>query len=157
MGFRVGMGYDIHRLAAGRKLFLGGIEIPFDRGLLGHSDGDVLLHAICDAILGACGMPDIGENFPDTDPALKGISSSELLKKTCAIVKSRGGCRIVNIDAIVVCDEPKLTKYKQDIRRHLAEMLEISADSISMKAKTTESTATDVIVSYATALVELKD
>jgi len=155
MDIRTGIGFDIHRLAKGRRLLLGGVEIPFSKGLLGHSDGDVLLHAICDAIFGACGMGDIGTHFPDTDPALKDISSSEILKKSCAIAQEHKRHKIINIDAIVVCDEPKLLDYKDDMRKSIAAALSISGESVNIKAKTSESTARDIISSYATVLIEL--
>ena len=102
-GFRTGMGFDFHRLVEGRDLILGGVQIPHEKGLLGHSDADVLVHAICDALLGACGLDDIGIHFPDSDPAYRGISSLELLKKTCALVDANG-FRIVNVDAVVLAE-----------------------------------------------------
>ncbi|MFH1867858.1 MAG: 2-C-methyl-D-erythritol 2,4-cyclodiphosphate synthase [Candidatus Omnitrophota bacterium] len=156
MALRVGTGYDIHRLVRGRKLFLGGVEIPFERGLLGHSDGDVLLHAICDALFGACGLGDIGMHFPDTVPELKGIASIELLKQTLGIINKEKRCNIVNIDTVVVCDKPKLSKYVPDIKSAISGALNISPDTINIKAKTTEETNVDAIASYAVVLVEIE-
>lgn len=156
MALRVGMGYDIHRLVGGRKLFLGGVEIPFSKGLLGHSDGDVLLHAVCDALFGACGLGDIGMHFPDTAAELKSIASVELLKRTLAIINKEKMCKILNIDTIVVCDEPKLSKYAPGIKSVISGALGINADIINIKAKTTEETKADAISSYAVVLVEIK-
>jgi 2-C-methyl-D-erythritol 2,4-cyclodiphosphate synthase len=134
---KIGIGYDIHRLAEGRKLFLGGIEIPYIKGLLGHSDADALLHAICDALLGAISAGDIGEHFPDTDPAYEGISSSELLKKTYALVKGKN-CSIVNIDAIIIAQEPNLFPFKKLMQAKISEVLDIPKENINIKAKTNE-------------------
>lgn len=156
MNIRIGIGYDIHRLAEGRKLFLGGIEIPYARGLLGHSDGDVLLHAICDAILGACGGDDIGTCFPDSAPEFKGIKSAILLQRAYETMEEKVGCEIVNIDTVIVCDEPKLEKYKNKIRGSISEILRIEKEKINIKAKTTENTSIDTISSYAVVLVEIK-
>ena len=133
----VGIGYDIHRLVPDRKLILGGIEIPFDQGLLGHSDADVLVHAVCDALLGAAGLGDIGQHFPDTDPAYKDISSLHLLAQTADMV-SKKKYRIQNIDAIVFAEAPKISPYRQSIQQNLARTLEVSADCINIKATTTE-------------------
>lgn len=155
MEYRVGIGFDIHRLVRGRKLSLGGIHIPFAKGLLGHSDGDVLLHAVCDALLGACGLGDIGIHFPDTDPALKGISGTELLQRTDAIIRKKLNYSVVNIDTIVICDRPKITPYAQRIRGLIAGILRITPGAVSVKAKTTEQTAVSVISSYATALIKI--
>jgi len=137
MGYRTGIGYDIHRLVAGRKLFLGGIEIPYIHGLLGHSDGDVLLHAICDALLGAAGEGDIGEHFPDTDPRYDGISSTELLKTVYALVTKKN-LFIANVDTVVIAQEPKLFPFKKQMQRAIARILDIKEDSINIKAKTNE-------------------
>lgn len=156
MSLRIGIGYDIHNLGDGRRLFLGGVEIPFSKGLIGHSDGDVLLHAVCDALLGACGMGDIGMYFPDTEPELKDISSLEILKRTYEIIKNQKSCKIINIDTIVVCDKPKLSGYSQDMKKKISEALNIGLEAVNIKAKTTEETAVDVISSYATVLVEIK-
>ena len=157
MSLRIGSGYDIHKLVAGRKLFLGGVEVPFSKGLLGHSDGDVLLHAICDALLGCLGLGDIGRYFPDTSPELEGISSLELLRRTNEIISKGREWRIINIDTIIVCDEPKIAKYAPGMKKAISDTLHISPDRINIKAKTTEETAVDIICAYAVALVETKD
>lgn len=137
MPHRIGIGYDIHRLVEGRKLFIGGIEIPYIKGLLGHSDGDVLIHAICDALLGAAGGGDIGEHFPDTDPKYQGIASAELLKKTADLIKHRG-FSIDNIDIVVIAEEPKLLVFKSQIQQSLAHILKMEAGQVNIKAKTNE-------------------
>jgi len=137
MEYRTGIGYDIHRLAEGRKLFLGGIEIPYVKGLLGHSDGDTLLHAIADALLGAVAEGDIGEHFPDTDPKYRGIDSVILLKNVLDIV-SRKGYRINNVDTVVVAQEPALGPFKSAIRKRIAAILGISENAVGIKAKTNE-------------------
>lgn len=137
MESRIGIGYDIHRLVEGRKLFLGGIEIPYIKGLLGHSDGDALLHAICDAILGAAGLGDIGEHFPDTDPEYQGISSVELLKNVAALVENNGFV-INNVDTIVIAQEPTLAPFKKEMRAKIAQILKIKQDCLNIKAKTNE-------------------
>lgn len=134
---RIGIGYDIHRLVEGRKLILGGIEIPFEKGLLGHSDSDVLTHAICDALLGATALGDIGTHFPDTDPRFKGASSLDLLAHVVALIHERG-YQIINIDSIVMAERPKLKPHVQAIRETLAAILQIDAEQISIKAKTNE-------------------
>lgn len=134
---RIGIGYDVHQLCEDRKLWLGGIEIPHTRGLLGHSDADVLIHAICDAILGAAALGDIGQHFPDKDPQYKGIDSKLLLKK-CGELVAEKGYRIENIDSIVVAQQPKLAPYIQDMRRTLAQVLELDIEQVSVKATTTE-------------------
>ena len=132
---RVGMGYDVHRLVEGRKLILGGVEIPFEKGLLGHSDGDVLLHAICDALLGAAGKGDIGQHFPDTNPEYKDISSLVLLEKVKGLIKEY---RINNIDSIIVAQDPKLAPYLSKMKENIAGVLKIDKDKINIKATTTE-------------------
>lgn len=137
MSYRIGIGYDIHRLVEGRKLFLGGIEIPYIKGLLGHSDGDVLLHAICDALLGATAEGDIGEHFPDNDPKYQNIPSAELLKTVMESVKNKG-FRINNLDTVVIAQEPKLTPFKKRILENLSRLLEIKEDCLNLKAKTNE-------------------
>jgi len=134
---KVGIGYDIHRLAENRKLFIGGVEMPYAKGLLGHSDADVLLHAICDALLGAMGEGDIGEHFPDTDPRYYNISSMELLKAVDALVKSKG-FSINNIDAIVIAQEPVLSPFKKQMSENIAGVLNLNRDSVNVKAKTNE-------------------
>ena len=137
MKHRIGIGYDIHRLVKGRKLFLGGIEIPHSKGLEGHSDADVLLHAICDALLGALGKGDIGEHFPNTDKKYKNISSTLLLKHVLDLV-NKEGYEIVNIDTVIQAEEPKLTPYKPKMRKHIAQTLSIDESCVNMKATTQE-------------------
>jgi 2-C-methyl-D-erythritol 2,4-cyclodiphosphate synthase len=137
MEYRVGLGYDIHRLIEGRKLFIGGIEIPYLKGLFGHSDADVLLHAICDALLGAISSADIGEHFPDTDPRYQGISSVELLKKVNNLVKEKKFC-INNIDAVIIAQEPNLSPFKKKMKEMIAAVLNIQEEAVSIKAKTNE-------------------
>jgi 2-C-methyl-D-erythritol 2,4-cyclodiphosphate synthase len=132
-----GIGYDLHRLVEGRKLMIGGVEVPFDKGSQGHSDGDVLAHAICDALLGAAGLGDIGTHFPDTDPRWKGAASLIFLEHIRELLKNRR-FRIVNIDAIVVCERPKLGPHFPAMRAALAKALGITADEINLKAKTNE-------------------
>ncbi|MBO4366417.1 MAG: 2-C-methyl-D-erythritol 2,4-cyclodiphosphate synthase [Clostridia bacterium] len=134
---RIGQGYDVHRLVTGRKLMLGGIEVPFDRGLLGHSDADVLLHAVCDALLGAAGLGDIGKHFPDTDPAYEGISSLLLLKH-CTALLAEGGWRVVNIDATIIAQKPKLMPYLPAMRVSIANAAGIPAEDVNVKATTEE-------------------
>ena len=137
MQFRVGIGYDIHRFAHGRKLILGGVEIPFNRGLDGHSDADVLLHAVCDALLGALGKGDVGEHFPNTDKRYKSISSMVLLEKVNDLVQKEG-YRVANVDTIIQAEEPNLKDYKTQMRFHVAYKLAISEDCVNIKATTTE-------------------
>ena len=134
---RVGIGYDIHKLVHGRKLILGGKEIPFEKGLLGHSDSDVLVHAICDALLGAAGLGDIGIHFPDTDPQNKDVCSLELLAATCAILK-REGCVINNIDSTVFAEKPKISPYRSEMVANIARCAGIDERLVNIKATTTE-------------------
>ena len=134
---RVGIGYDVHRLVEGRKLILGGVDIPFEKGLLGHSDADVLTHAICDAILGALGLGDIGRHFPDSDPVYKGISSLVLLGDVVARMRQQH-YEIGNLDSILVAEKPRLSNYIEQMRTNLAEVLQTSSDKINIKATTTE-------------------
>ncbi|MGI1691976.1 2-C-methyl-D-erythritol 2,4-cyclodiphosphate synthase [Thermoanaerobacter uzonensis] len=133
---RVGLGYDVHKFENGRKLILGGIEIPYDKGLAGHSDADVLIHALIDAILGAAGLGDIGEHFPDTEITYKDIDSSLLLKKVLAIIGNK--FRLNNVDCIIIAQRPKLSPYKEQIRIKLSELLKIEKERINVKAKTEE-------------------
>jgi len=135
--FRVGIGYDVHRLEEGYSLIIGGVKIPFEKGLKGHSDADVLVHAICDAILGALALGDIGEHFPDSDEKYKRISSLVLLSEVNEKIKS-SGYRVENVDSIVVAQKPKLSPYKFQMRKNIAEVLEIPVDRVSVKATTTE-------------------
>lgn len=137
MEYRIGIGYDIHRLVDGRKLFIGGVEIPYIQGLLGHSDADVLLHAICDALLGAAGEGDIGEYFPDIDPRYHDTSSRELLKTVFGLLKTKGFL-IANIDTVVIAREPKLFPFKKQMREAIAGILNIKEDCVNIKAKTND-------------------
>lgn len=134
---KIGVGYDTHRLVTGRELILGGVSIPYHKGCLGHSDGDPLLHAIIDALLGAAGLGDIGEHFPDTSSRYKNISSSVMLKKVRGILK-RKGYEIGNIDSIVILERPNLKKYKEKMRAFIADLLDLNQEQISVKAKTKE-------------------
>ena len=134
---RIGMGYDVHRLVENRKLILGGVEIPFEKGLLGHSDADVLLHAIMDSLLGACALGDIGKHFPDTDERFKGISSILLLKETGKLISSKG-YSINNIDATIIAQKPKMLPHIETMRSNIAEALNIDIDQINVKATTEE-------------------
>lgn len=136
-GSRCGIGYDLHRLEAGRKLIVGGVEVPFDKGPVGHSDGDVLAHAICDALLGAASLGDIGTHFPDTDPKWKGANSLVFLEHLRNLFAG-AGLRIVHIDAVVVSERPKLGPHFPAMRAALAKALGVSGESISLKAKTNE-------------------
>ncbi len=134
---RSGIGYDLHRLAEGRKLILGGVEVPFEKGPVGHSDGDVLSHAICDALLGAAGLGDIGTHFPDTDPKWKGASSLLFLEHARKLLGERG-LRIAHIDAVVITEKPKLGPHFPAMREALARALGIAPAQINLKAKTHE-------------------
>jgi len=134
---RVGIGYDAHRLVAGRKLVLGGVEIPFEKGLLGHSDADVLVHAINDALLGAAALGDIGVHFPDTDPEYKDIRSIILLERVGELLKNEG-FEVLNIDSVICAERPKLSPYIDKMRENIAKALRISKDRVSVKATTTE-------------------
>lgn len=137
MRLRTGIGYDLHRLVAGRPLVLGGTHIPADRGLLGHSDADVVLHALGDALLGAAGLGDIGELFPDTDPAYEGADSRGLLKEVLRRVED-AGYEIVNADMIIHAQQPKLGPLKAQIRQSLAELLAVAPEAVGVKATTNE-------------------
>lgn len=134
---KVGIGYDVHRLTEGRKLILGGVDIPFEKGLLGHSDADVLIHAIMDAILGALGLKDIGQHFPDSDPKYKGISSVELLKEVASMMREKNH-KIGNIDAIVIAQRPKIGPYFDQMKENLAEALGCDTSCLNLKATTEE-------------------
>ena len=137
MDFRIGYGYDVHRLAAGEELWIGGILVPCDFGAVGHSDADVLLHVICDAMLGALALGDLGKHFPDTDPAYKGIDSKKLLAHTMELVRSKGWT-IGNIDTTVCLQAPKLAPHIIDMRSVISEVLGCEMDLVSVKATTTE-------------------
>ncbi|MBS6956316.1 MAG: 2-C-methyl-D-erythritol 2,4-cyclodiphosphate synthase [Enterocloster asparagiformis] len=134
---RIGQGYDVHRLVEERKLILGGVEIPYEKGLLGHSDADVLIHAVMDALLGAAALGDIGQHFPDTDPAYKGISSIELLKHVGALLEEKGYV-VENIDATVIAQRPKLAAYRPQMAANIARALHLDAGRVSVKATTEE-------------------
>ncbi len=156
MKIRIGIGYDIHRLEPGSRLILGGVPIPHDKSLVGHSEGDVLLHAITDALLGACGLGNIGERYPDTDPRYSGVDSRELLRDTAALVR-RKGYRIGNIDSNILAERPRLLEYFPAMKDSIAEVMDISVDDIHVKAKTMEHLgavgAEDAIAAQAVALV----
>ena len=134
---RIGQGYDVHRLVAERPLILGGIEIPYEKGLLGHSDADVLLHAISDALLGAAALGDIGAHFPDSDPAYRGADSAELLRAVGNLIRA-AGYEIGNIDSTVVCQAPKLAPHIASVRARIAEVLALPTEAVSVKASTEE-------------------
>ncbi len=138
MNFRIGHGFDVHRLVPGRKLWLGGIEVPFIMGLAGHSDADVLIHAICDALLGAMAIGDIGQHFPDADDTYRDIDSKILLKKVTKMMVTEGWC-LGNLDATLILEEPKVSKYILKMRSSIAALLKADVNDISIKATTTES------------------
>jgi 2-C-methyl-D-erythritol 2,4-cyclodiphosphate synthase len=137
MTMRVGTGYDVHRLVDGRKLIIGGVDIPHEKGLLGHSDADVLLHAVCDALLGAAGLGDIGKHFPDTDQRFKGISSLKLLGEVGRLLAEKG-FRVNNLDATIVAERPKLAPHIAAMAAHIAAALQVDVSAVNIKATTTE-------------------
>ena len=137
MSFRIGQGYDLHRLVEGRDLILGGVKIDYEKGLLGHSDADVLLHAITDALLGAAGLGDIGRHFPDTDPAFKGADSKVLLSEAVALVV-KAAWVIVNVDCTIIAQAPKLAPYMPQIRESVAKAIGVDLQRVNVKAKTNE-------------------
>lgn len=157
MKIRVGFGYDVHKLVPGRDLWLGGIKIEHTEGLLGHSDADVLIHAICDALLGAANMRDIGYHFPDTAHEYKNIDSKILLRKTMALLRN-AGYELGNIDATVAAERPKLNPHIPEMKRVLASVLEVDEDDISIKATTTEKLGftgrQEGMAAYATVLIQ---
>lgn len=157
MNIRVGFGYDVHQLVEGRQLWLGGIRLEHSLGLLGHSDADVLIHAICDALLGAANMRDIGYHFPDTGAEFEGIDSKILLRKTVELIATKG-YRVGNIDATVCAEKPKLNPHIPAMQQCLAEVMNIDADAVSIKATTTEKLGftgrQEGISAYATVLIE---
>lgn len=157
--YRTGFGVDIHQLVPGRPLIIGGIHIPFTKGALGHSDADVLLHAISDALLGTLALGDIGQHFPDTDPELKGIESKVILEQVQKMIHEKG-YTVVNIDVTVVLQEPKLSSYLPQMRENVAQILSINNDQVSIKATTTEHIGTigrgEGISAYASVLVVQK-
>jgi len=134
---RIGIGYDVHRLVKGRKLVLGGVTIPFEKGLLGHSDADVLIHAACDALLGAAGLGDIGLHFPDTDPELKDISSMIILSETYNLLKGKG-FTIINLDSTIMAEAPKIKPFKATMQKNIARTIEIEPQCVNVKATTLE-------------------
>lgn len=134
---RVGMGYDVHKLTEGRDLILGGVTIPWEKGLLGHSDADVLTHAVMDALLGAAALGDIGRHFPDTDPAYKGISSLNLLEHVMCLL-NRNGFSVGNVDAVIIAQKPKMAPHIPQMRKNLAEAMGIPEDRVNVKATTEE-------------------
>ena len=157
MPFRIGSGVDYHQLAEGRKLVIGGITIPYHKGAVGHSDADVLLHAICDALLGASALGDIGMHFPDTEKQYKNVDSSLLLKKTIELV-AKNNYRFINLDSTLCLQEPKISPYIKDMREKIASIIGADINSISIKATTTEKMGfvgrKEGLVAYATVLLE---
>lgn len=137
MNLRIGHGFDVHAFAEGRRLIIGGVDIPFDRGLLGHSDADVLIHAICDALLGAAGLGDIGKHFPDSDPRYKGIDSRKLLRHVASLLDAQGW-KTGNVDATIIAQAPRMAPHIPAMRTHLAEDLGIAVAALNVKATTTE-------------------
>ncbi|MCM8804795.1 MAG: 2-C-methyl-D-erythritol 2,4-cyclodiphosphate synthase [Candidatus Omnitrophica bacterium] len=135
--YKTGIGFDIHRFEKGRKFILGGIEISYEKGLIGHSDGDVLIHSISDAILGALGKPDIGYYFPDRVQKIKGIDSKKILEKVLEFLKEEG-YKIVNIDNVIICEKPKILPYTDKIKANLSDIIGIEKEKIGIKGKTTE-------------------
>lgn len=134
---RIGFGYDVHRLVTGRKLVLGGVTIPYEKGLIGHSDADVLVHSVCDALLGAASLGDIGMHYPDTDPEFKDIPSIKLLEKTHNMLKENG-FGIINIDSIVFAERPKVMPFRSEMEKNIAMAIEIDPECVNVKATTTE-------------------
>jgi 2-C-methyl-D-erythritol 2,4-cyclodiphosphate synthase len=156
MAYRIGFGIDFHQLTEGRDLWIGGVKIPHHKGALGHSDADVLLHAICDALLGALALGDIGEHFPDTDAAYKNIDSKILLKHTYDLIKGKN-YKIINVDSSICLEVPKIKKYSGDMRGIISKILELAIQDISIKATTTEKMGfvgrEEGLVAYATVLL----
>lgn len=158
MSYRIGIGYDIHRLVRGRKLILGGIHIPFKKGLLAHSDGDVLIHAVCDALLGAAGLGDIGIHFPNSDKQYKGISSLTLLGRVNKKIQ-RAGYKIQNIDSTLIADAPKIAQYRKRIINQISSVIKIKPTAINLKATTSEglgAIGANALASYCVALLGKK-
>ncbi len=160
MNYRVGMGYDVHQLAEGEEFWLGGIKLDHSKGAVGHSDADVLIHVICDALLGACNMRDIGYHFSDTDPQYKGIDSKILLKDVVKLIRE-AGYEIGNIDSTICLQRPKVNPHIPDMRHCLAEVMEVPEDVVSIKATTTERLGfvgrEEGVSAYAVVLVHKKD
>jgi len=134
---RIGTGHDVHKLVSGRKLVIGGVTIPFEKGLLGHSDADVLVHSICDALLGAASLGDIGLHFPDTDPKFKDISSIKLLEKTYKMISEKG-FNLKNLDCTVFAQEPKISPFREKMQQNIARAMNVNPNCINIKATTTE-------------------
>jgi 2-C-methyl-D-erythritol 2,4-cyclodiphosphate synthase len=157
--YRVGTGYDIHRLVEGRKLILGGVEIPFGRGLLGHSDSDVLSHSICDALLGAAALGDIGSHFPDSSPEFAGVSSLDLLARVMELLRKKK-MEVVNLDAVVLAERPRLGPFIPAMRDNLAAVLGVASEQVGIKAKTSEGLESvgrgEAIAAQAVVLLALK-
>ncbi|MBD0331457.1 MAG: 2-C-methyl-D-erythritol 2,4-cyclodiphosphate synthase [Chitinophagaceae bacterium] len=157
MSYRVGFGVDFHQLAEGKELRIGGVSVPYTKGAVGHSDADVLLHAICDALLGAACLGDIGEHFPDTDPQFKNINSKILLQQTLKLIRDKSYA-VVNIDTTLCLQEPKIKPYVSLMRKAIAAIVDISEDEISIKATTTEQMGfvgrKEGVVAYATVLLQ---
>lgn len=160
LNFRTGFGFDVHAFAEGRKLIIGGVEIPFDKGLEGHSDADVLLHAICDAMLGTLALGDIGIHFPNTDERWKDADSTLLLKHVNELINSKG-YELGNLDCVLAMEKPKISPYVEQIRNRISEMLNADVEQISIKATTTEKLGfvgrTEGVVAFATVLLTKKD
>ena len=160
LNFRTGFGFDVHAFAEGRKLIIGGVEIPFDKGLEGHSDADVLLHAICDAMLGALALGDIGIHFPNTDECWKDADSALLLKHVNELINSKG-YELGNLDCVLAMEKPKISPYVDEIRKCISEILRADVDQISIKATTTEKLGfigrTEGVVAFATVLLTKKE
>mgnify|MGYP005622893523 FL=1 len=154
---RIGNGYDVHRLVEGRKLILGGVDVPHSMGLDGHSDADALVHALCDALLGALGAGDIGKYFPDTDPKWKGVSSLRLLKEVMGMCK---GFKLANVDSVIVAQQPKLAPHLAEMKKNIASALDVEIDRVNIKATTTEKLGfagrEEGIAAYAVALLVKK-
>jgi 2-C-methyl-D-erythritol 2,4-cyclodiphosphate synthase len=157
---RCGIGYDLHRLEAGRKLIIGGLHLPFDKGPVGHSDGDVVAHALCDALLGAAGLGDIGTHFPDTDPKWKGADSMQFLEHAARLLNEKN-LHIAHVDAVVILEKPKLGPHFPKMREALAKALSVTADRIHLKAKTNEGVDAigrgEAIAAYVVATLESRE
>ncbi len=152
---RVGLGFDSHRLVSGRRLLLCGVEIPHEKGLLGHSDADVALHALCDAILGAAGLPDLGVLFPDTDPRFQGAESTLFLREVLRLIREKG-LSVYQVDLVLVLSEPKIAPHREHLRENLSRLLEIPVSRVGLKAKTPEGlplSAEETIVAWAVAVL----
>ncbi len=152
---RVGLGFDSHRLVSGRRLLLCGVEIPHEKGLLGHSDADVALHALCDAILGAAGLPDLGALFPDTDPRFQGAESTLFLREVLRLIREKG-LSVYQVDLVLVLSEPKIAPHRERLRENLSRLLEIPVSRVGLKAKTPEGlplSAEETIVAWAVAVL----